>query len=238
MAANNWYVSSGKLGRATPKKEFVHPVKTNRTKRGIGWLSSLMTNSTHPYHSSLEYRWLRYLDMSPQFITFKAQPRSFGFLEDGVPRSYCPDTGATTVSLEEVFFEVKPVEFVKQSKFATKWPLMVQAVKDAGAKLFLITDEFLRQEPRHTTIRRLQACRSFPPDPGITYLIDRAFLDADAIAMGDLLKVSSDRILVQHTIESLILRRHLVIDLMRPFDETSMISPAATLYPSSLPHAA
>jgi len=238
MAANSWYVSSGKLGRATPKKEFVHAVNVNRTTRGIGWFSSLMTNSTHPYHSSLEYWWLRYLDMSPQFITFKAQPKSFGFLEDGIPRHYCPDTGATTISQEEVFFEVKPVEFVRQSKFASKWPLMVQAVKEAGSRLILITDEFLHQEPRHSTIRRLQARRSVPPDLQITYLIDKAFLDADAIAFGDLIKVWDDRLLVQHTIESLILRRRLVIDLMRPLDETAMISQATTLYPANLSRAA
>jgi len=155
-----------------------------------------------------------------------------------LPIHYTPDTGATTIAGNEVFFEVKPVEFVREQKFACKWPFMVQAVEEAGASLILITDDYLLQEPRYSTIRRLQARRSVIPDETIAYLIDRAFLDADAILLGDLIKVWRDPIAAEHTIESLILRRHLTVDLKKPLDEAALISQAVTQYPTTFPLAA
>jgi hypothetical protein len=209
--------------RAPSRSEFFFPIgRSNPTERVTGWFQSVSTASSHPFHSEIEHAWMRYADFHPGVQSFSSQQDRFHFIEDGKRRRYTPDSKVVLTDGSIVYVEVKERKTAKSENFRRFFDRMVPAFHDAGFRLEVVTDETVQQETIDANVRWIHAFRSDPDEKTALQLavhLERVGSEA----LGDLAKRFPDPLAAREEIYSLILRKRLAFDILRPLDDDALI---------------
>lgn len=210
---------------APRNEDFIHPVKTNRTERVVGWVQSLTTASSHPVHSGIERSWVRLLDMLPGVKTFTSQQEAIYYSLDGEVRRYTPDTCVVLNNGSKVYVEVKPRDRMMSAGFLRFWQMIEPAFREKGLRLHVVTDALVKHRVVDANIRRLHRQRSLIPDEAMAFrLIEKIGRDGPAM-IEQLSSFFADRVLARQTVESLILRKRLSINFFTPLDLAAIFIP-------------
>lgn len=210
----DWYRPDRRRAAAAEPDAFVHPVRVNRTKkRVIGWFQSLITKTAHPYHSSLELDWLRLIDLTPGVVGFQAQPRTFQYWMGGVRHEYTPDVALTVADGRQTMVEIKMEADAQDASNQARWPAIRARLAEERLGFRIVTERYLHREPRRKNVLYLQMFRSLQPDEAMAFQITEAVDAALALPLAVLAGRFPDSVLARQTVLSLVLRRHLEIDL-------------------------
>lgn len=208
-----WYLPDGRQPQAPQLKNYVYPVQINRSRRAIGWYQSLLNREPNPFHSELERQTMLLLDVTPNVRWFGAQQGSIEYKFRTKVCTYTPDLHVELLNGQLVLVEVKPKQFYSSAENVARARAIRKAIRRLGAGYRVVTDEYLAREPRRSNVRRLQLYRPFEPDPRTTQLIDMLFGQSQRATVSQLANLAEDPTLGRQTVMSLILRRHLTIDL-------------------------
>ena len=127
--------------------------------------------------------------------------------------SSTPDIRVELATSKVVFIEVKPEEHYSTADNVAIARAIDDAIRHSGASYRIITDTYLSREPRKSNIRRLQLYRPILPDRKTAQLIDMVLASRKWATIAQLAGLSDDPVRGRQTVMSLILRRHLTIDL-------------------------
>ena len=210
---SGWYRPDDRRARAPQSADFVYPVRINRSKRPIGWFQSLVNKASNPFHSELERQTMLLLDLTPNVVSFTSQPETIEYAFGIRECSYTPDLRVELTTGKCVFIEVKPKEHYEVAANVWRSQAIDDAIRRMGACYRVITDAYLSREPRRKNVRRLQLYRPILPDLQTTQLIDLLLASHKAATISQLASLSANPVLGRQTVLSLILRRHLTIDL-------------------------
>jgi len=213
---------------APHRSEFVHAVRANRSGRVIGWYQSQINKASRPYHSGLERGVMMMLDLTPNVLSFDAQPETIAFEHKGEQRPYTPDLRVELTSHARIYLEVKPKAYVLEPDTRLRLLAAAAAIQKLGAAFRIITDEDLAVEPRRSNIDSLQLFRSISPDEETTYRIDVLLGQVDSAPLGALARLCPDPVFGRQTVMSLIYRRHLAINLNAFITDESPVQHTAT----------
>lgn len=209
--------------KASPKSDFARPVNINRSERGIGHVQCQVTNTSQVYHSSLERIFVLLFGLHPDCTDLRTQPETITYKLGDVDHRYTADCLVKLDGKPAFLAEIKPERDIRDPDNAEKWDAISKAASAMGLGFKLFSDTYLQQEPRHSTVHRLQAYRSNAVDGAIKELIDAALLEGGPQTMGALRDLAMDSLLVRDTILTLMIKRHLTTDLNQPIDDTSII---------------
>lgn len=210
---SGWYRPDERQARAPRPADFVYPVGTNRGKRPIGWFQSLINRASNPFHSELERQTMLLLDLTPNVARFASQPETFEFPFGFRDCSYTPDLRVELTTRKLVFIEVKPEDYYRVTENVARTAAIDDFIRRSGAAYRVITDRYLSREPRRGNIRRLQLYRPIRPHDETAQLIDMALASRRQATIAELAAFSADPVRGRQTVMSLILRRHLAVDL-------------------------
>lgn len=210
---SGWYRPDDRRARAPRSTDFVYPVRINRSKRPIGWFQSLANKASNPFHSELERQTMLLLDVTPNVARFSSQPGRIKYLFGIRDCSYTPDLRVELRTGKLVFIEVKPNGYYRVAENVARAQAIDEAIRGSGASYRVVTDKYLSSEPRRSNVRRLQLYRPILPDLQTAHLIDMLLASREHATIAQLTSLSTDPALGRQTVMSLILRRHLIVNL-------------------------
>lgn len=222
-----WFPGIDGLPKAPALTDFIYPVNINRQpRRVIGWHQSQLNNASNPFHSELERQAMMLLDLVPSVARFSSQseriPYDFGIREC----LYTPDIRAELASGRPLYIEVKPLAYYRLVENAERTIAINAAIRTMGASFRILSDKCLSVEPRKGNVEWLQIYRAIEPDPKTHHMI-RLFLSQVGVStVGELSRLCPDRSLGNETVMSLVLRRHLLIDLNTVLNDDTLVRPA------------
>jgi len=114
--------------------------------------------------STLEADYLLHLEFSPDVFAYRTQPRTFVY-EELLERSrrYTPDVAVVgTAESAPLYMEVKPAAIAASARFQRDFEWQCEAVRREGGTLSVVTDAFIRQEPRLTNLKQLYRYAALP----------------------------------------------------------------------------
>lgn len=208
--------------RASPREDFIHAVRMNRSDRVIGWYPSFVAGRSQPYHSSLELDWLRLLDVTPGVAQLKAQPRTIGVWYGGILHRYTPDTEVVLENGRRLMIEVKPHEHAVRPEYRLVWEAIRDQFETEGFGFKIATDRYLQR--RRRGVLHLQMFNTWMPDPQVSLRLSEILAGATYESLGKLVSEFANQEEAQRTVMSLVRRRRLLIDLSKPIDNDLQIS--------------
>jgi hypothetical protein len=221
--ASGWYKPDTRQARAPRHDDFVHPVDVNRGKRPIGWFQSLINKASNPFHSELERQTMLLLDLTPNVASFTSQPETFDYSFANRECPYTPDLRIELRTRKLLFVEVKPEAHYRFTENVVRSRAQDSVIRSAGASYRIITDTYLSREPRKSNVRRLQLYRPIEPHARTSQLIDMLLARRGWATIGELAALAEDPIRGRQTVMSLILRRHLAVDLNSPIGADTIV---------------
>ncbi len=213
QGTSGWYRPDERQARAPRPDDFIYPVGINRSKRPIGWFQSLTNRASNPFHSELERQTMLLLDLTPNVAAFSSQFETIEYAFGIRDCSNTPDLRVELKSHKLVFIEVKPKKHYRFAESVARARGIDAAIRHSGASYRIITDDYLSREPRKSQIRRLQLYRPILPDRETAQLIDMLLASRQRATIGQLAALAANPVVGRQTVMSLILRRHLTIDL-------------------------
>ncbi len=226
VSTGKFYTPDEQPLRHSKRSEFVYAVDANRTERVIGWYQSQVNKTSFPFHSTLERKAMRLLDLNPATKWFKAQPDPFEIEYDGKCHKYTPDLVVHYRQDSPVYVEVKPRAELATLLVNTRMHAALRLFAGMGAKFRIFTDTQLNREPRNTNVVLLQRYRSLEPDLQLAHRVDIALGRRPQMSLGELIALCGEPRLARRTILSLVYRRHLQFDLHQPINSQLLISHA------------
>lgn len=137
----------------TPAREFVK----KSTVRPTGYFASRKSQAMVQFESMLERDFLALAEVMPDVVSVASQPVTLAYRLDGRRRFYTPDFLVKT-KRRCIVVEVKPA-----SKLGEVWHLKEQIFRrhfmSQGRDYRIITEEWIRREPRRSNVRLLTAQR-------------------------------------------------------------------------------
>lgn len=222
---NGWFVLDTRRPRRAKREAFAKSFRQNRTDRAIGHFQSNITRTSHQFHSGNEHLYLKLLDVDPLVKTFRTQPPSTSYFLDGEERTYTADS---LVTLKDGHFcrayvEVKEQETATDPEFVERWPRIDQAISKLNASFIVITDEYLKAEPRRSNVHALHMHRGYRPTSDLIYRIQRAFEAASTLPFADIVALDPDPVFGKHNIINLIYQRLISFDLTKTLNDATPI---------------
>lgn len=219
----SWFRDKNHIPDAPKDADHTYPVKTNRTKRVTGYVTSMIDRKLMPYHSSLERTFIQIVGLDPRCLELHAQPMPIDYSTPDGLRSYTADFYLRFQSGHQLLVETKPEADFLSERNVYKWPLIKERTRQLGLGFAWMNETELFRQPRFDNITMLQLYRSCAIDLNIANLIDRAFAQHPVIALQDLEHLSQDSLLLRDTVLALIVRRHLWSNFDQPLNAASLI---------------
>lgn len=223
---NGWYRPDAGWAMLPESNLFTHTVGINRTERTIGWVSSVRMGISLPFHSSLEQDWLLLLDVAPEVDRFLPQPPTIVYRLEGKTRHYTADT-LVIIDGAPTMVEVKYEDDAVTPDNLTRWPAIRDRFADEGFTFKIVTDRFIRAEPRLSNVHYLHLFRAWEPSPAFAFQIAMALQGGARISLGELANRFSDPLEARQFILGLALRGYLRLDLNQPISLTTLLWLAA-----------
>jgi hypothetical protein len=127
--------------------------------RSGGHSRGLVPSIKNPIASGWESQWERGFDqlieLSPLVRQFVVQPEREPIVVEGVATTYIPDRKVEFIDGSDAYFEVKPAVKCRTARVATRLAAIRIRFQETGRRFYLITDEWLSQEPRRSNVALL-----------------------------------------------------------------------------------
>lgn len=220
--ASGWYRPESGWTMLPDPSLFTHSVGINRTDRIIGHFASTRMGISVPFHSSLEHDWLQLIDVAPEVDRFHVQPPTLAYRLAGETRHYTADAlvildGAPTM------VEVKYEEDATRSENLARWPAIRDQFAEHGFGFKVVTERFIRAEPRLSNVQYLQLFRGWQPDAEFAFAVALALQGGRRIPLGELAAGFDRPLHAQQFLLGLVLRRYLRLDLDVPISANCSI---------------
>lgn len=93
-------------------------------------------------------------EMSPHVTSYREQPFRLQYADDARLRSYTPDFELTLDTGDTVLVEIKPAAILARPENRQKYDQIASHMQRNGQRFSILTDEFIRSEPRLSNLRR------------------------------------------------------------------------------------
>lgn len=93
-------------------------------------------------------------EMSPLVISYREQPFRLQYADDARLRLYTPDFELTLDTGDTVLVEIKPAAILARPENRQKYGQIAIHMQRNGQHFSILTDEFIRSEPRLSNLRR------------------------------------------------------------------------------------
>lgn len=133
----------------------VRKVVTRSGGHSRGLCPSIKNPIASAWESQLEKQFHQFLELSPVVRRFDVQPTREPIVVDGAPAAYIPDVRVEFIDKSSAFCEVKPAVKCKTARIASRLSAIRRRFQDTGRRFYLVTDEWLSQEPRRTNVALL-----------------------------------------------------------------------------------
>ncbi|MBK8158387.1 MAG: hypothetical protein IPK59_06300 [Rhodospirillaceae bacterium] len=218
-----FYRPDSRLRRPPILDNFEHAVRANRSVRIQGWYQSSLNAASFPFFSSLERKLMLQLDISEGVKSYQIQPKSIQYSISGVAASYTADALVHRYVGASYYIEVKALAHLHDPEVARKLAAVAEELASRNTPLRIVTDAYLATEPRQSNIRQLQLYRSVEPDLEHAYRVDTLLAQSATATIGTLAALTNDLAAGRESVYALLLRRHLVTNLLMPLGDHSVV---------------
>ena len=127
--------------------------------RSGGHSRGLSPSIKNPIASAWESQWEqtfgRFLELSPLVREYAVQPVRESIVVSGISTTYIPDVNVIFVDGSMAYFEVKPATKCLTTHVASRLAAIRLHYQKTGQRFYLVTDEWLTQEPRRSNVAQL-----------------------------------------------------------------------------------
>lgn len=193
--------------------EPVRKVVTKRTKRVVGYFSSVKMCGLVPWESYLEYDYLCLLEVDNTVSAFAAQPEVLRYRHEGVNRRYYPDLRVTYANRSRRMVEVKYQSDADDPDNDELFKVFGRIYARRKLTHEVVTERTIRQQPRLANARLLLEARDRKPSKQLLLQLAEAFSVYRPATLGDLeaaLRFSPTR---RDDLFGMALRGHFDIDI-------------------------
>jgi hypothetical protein len=101
-----------------------------------------------------------YLELDPLVKLYQCQPLGYYYYLNGEKRSYTPDFEVDIDGGVNTYYEVKELEYLNDDEdFEIEFEAKKKQAEILGKQLILVCDDFIRQQPKLTNIRRVYGAK-------------------------------------------------------------------------------
>jgi hypothetical protein len=220
----SYFASRGATARRVPAPRTKNPaiasqpvrkVVTKRTKRVVGYFSSVKMSGLVPWESYLEYDYLCLLEVDNTISTFAAQPELLLYPYEGKIRRYYPDLRIGEANRTRRVVEVKYQSDADDSDNKELFDVFRDIYASRKVRYDVVTERTIRQQPRLANARLLLEARDSTPSKQLLLQLAEAFTVHRPATLGDLeatLRFPSTR---RGDLFGMALRGHFDIDITR-----------------------
>lgn len=133
----------------------VRKVVTRRGGHSRGLAPSIKNSVASAWESQWERAFAQFLELSPLVLGFVVQPIREPIIVNGSPAHYIPDLEVKFIDGSIAYFEVKPAVKCRKAIVAARLDAARRRFHDTGRRFYLVTDEWLSQEPRSSNVTLL-----------------------------------------------------------------------------------
>lgn len=184
----------------------------------IGNFASQKTGKMIRWESQLERDYIYHLELDPNVIDYVSQPEAIEYKNiDGKIAKYTPDFWVKRQNCEELV-EIKPKEKTMETDFMEKIKSIDIAIKSAGYKYLIITEEDIYINPKFTNLKLLYRYSRFSPNEFKKEICVSYFRKKESAILRDILNDLSKQNITIDIIFQLLGRGILSIDLNKKLD--------------------
>ena len=204
-------------------------------QKNIGKFSSVKMGRVAWYESLLERDYMYLLDHDLTLSYWVEQPLKIRYGDNGRTRSYTPDFEVHRQSKKQIV-EVKTKEQVDSGEWDSLFSTASSICEDEGYEFTVITDEFIRQQPRLDNVKKLWKY-SRTPIRARHHILCTEFFRSKQIAeieLSELIQFFKAQNVPVQTIYALLFWSVLNFDVMQPLNVASLITlPPAEISPTT-----
>jgi hypothetical protein len=164
----------------------VRKVVTKRTKRVVGYLSSVKMGGLVPWESQLEYDCLSVLEADNSVVAFHAQTEAMSYTYEDVVRRYYPDIlvehADGTTRMVEVKYQSDADDPENKALFEVFGDLYAKRDIDYDVR----TEVTIRRQPRLANVQLMLEDRDHAPSERLKLRLAEAFSVRRPATLGDL----------------------------------------------------
>ncbi|MEO3432311.1 TnsA endonuclease N-terminal domain-containing protein [Inquilinus sp. CAU 1745] len=164
----------------------VRRVVTKRTKRVVGYLSSVKMRGLVPWESQLEYDCLRLMEVDNSVDAFFAQPEMLPYRHEGIMRRYYPDLYVEYGDGRAEMVEVKYQADADDPDNAELFAVFAAAYAERGINYRVMTENDVRRQPLLTNVTIMLEDRDRAPNERLKLRVAEAFAVRRPSTLGDL----------------------------------------------------
>lgn len=139
-------------------------VVTRSGRKYRGDFPSKKLNRMVQWESPLERDAILHFEFSPGITSYQEQPELILYEHDGEAKKYYPDFALTLKNGDLIHVEVKPVAKLLSPRLVSKLNAIIDRYDNHQACFRLLTDQFLRQEPKLRNLNSLHAAQHYTDD--------------------------------------------------------------------------
>lgn len=133
----------------------VRKVVTRSGGHSRGLSPSIKNPTAAAWESHGEQGFERLLELSPLVREYTVQPVREPIVVAGIPTTYIPDVKVVFIDGSTAYFEVKPAVKCLTARVASRLAAIRQRYQQTGERFYLVTAEWLEQEPRKSNVDTL-----------------------------------------------------------------------------------
>ncbi len=136
----------------------------------------------------LEKDFCYHLEFDPLVLQYQCQPLAYNYYLNNEKLEYTPDFEVEINGGAEIYYEIKERNYIKEG-FETEFKAKQQQAKILGKELILVYDDFIRQQPKLTNLKRVYgAKRRGLPSRELVKSIKEVFPKQQSIIAEDLMQ--------------------------------------------------
>ena len=193
-------------------------------QKNIGKFSSVKTGRVACYESLLERDYMYLLDHDLTLSYWVEQPLKIRYGDNGRTRSYTPDFEVHRQSKKQII-EVKTKEQVDSGEWDSLFSTASSICEEEGYEFTVITDEFIRQQPRLDNVKKLWKYARTPIRARHQILCIEFFREKQIaeIELSELIEFFKAQNVPVQTIYALLFWSVLDFDIMQPLNLVTLI---------------
>jgi hypothetical protein len=136
----------------------------------------------------LEKDFCYHLEFDPLVLQYQCQPLGYYYYLNNEKLGYTPDFEVEIDGGSETYYEIKERKYIKEG-FEIEFKAKQQQAKILGKELILVYDDFIRQQPKLTNLKRVYGSkRRGRPSKDLVNSITEAFPKQQSIIAEDLMQ--------------------------------------------------
>lgn len=137
-------------------------VVTRSGRKFRGYFPSKKLNRMVEWESLLERDAILHFEFSRGVVEYQEQPELIFFEQEGETRRYHPDFALTLKNDAVIHLEIKPISKFSSSRLVERLEAITQRYTSHRVDFRILTDQYLRQEPRLSNLKCLASALRDP----------------------------------------------------------------------------